>query len=108
MMPRHNRPITQLAQEEGIPPATLYNWRNQARRAGQLSPDANFTLEGWTSRDKFAAVLETTALNEAQLTEYCRKKDFLLSKSSISERLANKLMISKQTVRPTSSLNWKS
>ena len=29
---------------------------------------------GWSSRDKFAAVLETAALNEADLAEYCRKR----------------------------------
>ncbi|WP_222440864.1 hypothetical protein [Siccirubricoccus deserti] len=28
---------------------------------------------GWTSRDKFAAVLETAALNEADLATYCRQ-----------------------------------
>ncbi len=30
--------------------------------------------EGWTSRDKFAAVLETAALNEADLAAYCRQR----------------------------------
>ncbi len=34
-------------------------------------PDADAGPEGWTSRDKFAAVLETAALNEADLAEYC-------------------------------------
>ena len=29
---------------------------------------------GWSSRDKFAAVLETAALNEADMAEYCRKR----------------------------------
>ena len=32
--------------------------------------------QGWSSRDKFAAVLETAALNEADLAEYCRKRGF--------------------------------
>jgi transposase-like protein len=30
--------------------------------------------EGWGSADKFAAVLESAALNESQLAEYCRKR----------------------------------
>ncbi|MFN2310254.1 MAG: IS3 family transposase, partial [Gammaproteobacteria bacterium] len=30
--------------------------------------------EGWSSCDKFAAVLETASLNEADLGEYCRKR----------------------------------
>ncbi len=37
-------------------------------------PDAAAGPEGWSSRDKFAAVLETAALNEADLGEYCRKR----------------------------------
>jgi hypothetical protein len=39
-----------------------------------LLPDAEREPEGWSSRDKFAAVLETAALNEAELAEYCRKR----------------------------------
>ena len=30
--------------------------------------------DGWTSRDKFAAVLETAALNEVDLATYCRQR----------------------------------
>lgn len=37
-------------------------------------PDADAGPAGWSSRDKFAAVLETAALNEADLAEYCRKR----------------------------------
>ncbi|MDB4254706.1 IS3 family transposase [bacterium] len=54
--------------------ATLHKWRAEARSKGQLLPDADAGPEGWLSRDKFAAVLETAALNEADLAEYCRKR----------------------------------
>ena len=37
-------------------------------------PDADAGPAGWSSRDKFAAVLETAAPNEADLAEYCRKR----------------------------------
>lgn len=74
MMPPHNKSIPELAEEEGISTATLYNWRNEARHQGKLMPDADLTPEGWSSQDKFAAVLETAALNEAELAEYCRKR----------------------------------
>ena len=69
-----NMAIRQLAQEEGISAATLHKWRAQARGKGQLLPDADAGPEGWSSRDKFAAVLETAALNEADMAEYCRKR----------------------------------
>lgn len=74
MMPPHNRSIRELAQEEGISEATLYNWRQQAREKGILLPDANTGPEGWNARDKFAAVVESASLNEQELAEYCRKK----------------------------------
>jgi transposase-like protein len=74
MLPPNNLAIRQLSQEEGISDATLHKWRAEARGKGQLLPDADAGSEGWTSRDKFAAVLETAALNEADLAEYCRKR----------------------------------
>jgi transposase-like protein len=74
MLAPNNLAIRQLSQEEGISEATLHKWRAEARGKGQLLPDADAGPEGWTSRDKFAAVLETAALNEADLAEYCRKR----------------------------------
>ena len=74
MMAPHNRPIKQLAQEEGISEATLFNWRKQAREKGLLLPDGDSGPKGWSARDKFAAVLETASLNETKLAEYCRTK----------------------------------
>ena len=37
-------------------------------------PDADNTPSGWTSADKFAAVLETAPMSEAEIAEYCRAK----------------------------------
>jgi transposase-like protein len=74
MMPPHNRSISQLANEEGISEATLYNWRNEARTRGILLPDGATGPDGWTARDKFAAVLESASLNEEETAEYCRRK----------------------------------
>ncbi|MDV7396579.1 IS3 family transposase, partial [Arthrospira platensis SPKY1] len=65
--------IRALAREEGISEATLYGWRKEARCGGRLLPNHDDTPEGWSSQDKFNAVLETAALNEVQLSEYCRR-----------------------------------
>jgi transposase-like protein len=65
--------LRQLAQEEGISEATLHAWRREAGSQGRLLPDADAGPEGWTSRDKFAAVIETAAMNEADLAAYCRQ-----------------------------------
>jgi transposase-like protein len=74
MMPPHNRSINELAKGEGICEATLYNWRREARNRGVLLPDSDRGSQGWSARDKFNAVIESAALNEAEFSEYCRKK----------------------------------
>jgi transposase-like protein len=74
LLPPSRIPLARLAQEEGISEATLSKWRREARDKGQLIPDADTGPEGWTAADKFAAVVETSALNEAALSEYCRRR----------------------------------
>lgn len=76
LLPPHNAEVVQLAQETGIPKDTLYSWRCQARQAQGLSNPSpeNKSAERWSSEAKFAVVLETAALNEAELGEYCRKR----------------------------------
>ena len=74
LSPPHNRTIKDVAAEEGISEATLYGWRKQARERGELYPDAGTHAEGWTTRDKFAAVVETASMSEAERAEYCRKR----------------------------------
>ncbi len=79
MLSPDNVAIRQLSKEGGISEATLHKWRVEARGKGQLLPDADTGPEGWSSRDKFAAVLETAALNEADLGEYCRTRGLYLA-----------------------------
>ena len=74
MLPPNNASIAALAIEEGISDATLYLWRKQAGEQGRLMPDSDTTVNGWTSRDKFAAVLETAAMSETDVAAYCREK----------------------------------
>lgn len=74
MLPPNNLPLRQLSREEGISEATLRRWRRQGRENGQLLPASGVGPEGWRSRDKFAAVIETAAMNEVELGEYCRQR----------------------------------
>ena len=74
MLPPHNMPLRQLSREEGISEGTLGRWRSEARAQGKLLPDGQTGPEGWSSRDKFAAVVETASLNEAELSAYCRER----------------------------------
>lgn len=75
MLPPHNVSVPHLAQETGIPRDTLYTWRSQMRRApGLATPTDSQTHEQWSSEAKFAIVVETAALTEAELSAYCRQK----------------------------------
>lgn len=74
MMPPENTPVRALSEETGISDVTLYHWRKQARAGGIVVPGDGKNPENWSPEDKFAAVLETAALNETELAEYCRKK----------------------------------
>ncbi|WP_376695212.1 transposase [Wenzhouxiangella sp. EGI_FJ10305] len=48
--PPHNRTVLEVAAEEGISEATVYNWRKQARERGELYPDAGSDAQGWSAR----------------------------------------------------------
>ena len=37
--------------------------------------------ENWSGEDKLSVVIETAALNEQELSEYCRKKGHLVNNS---------------------------
>ena len=74
MLPPNNKKIKALSEEEEISEATLYKWRKAARAEGHLLPEGDSTPEGWSAADKFAAVVETVALNEAELSVYCRQR----------------------------------
>lgn len=74
MMPPENKPVSELARENGITEQTLYTWRRQLKAQGVPVPGDGKNAEEWSSEDKFAVVLETAALNAAELAEYCRRK----------------------------------
>ncbi|GAE28193.1 transposase IS3/IS911 family protein [Halalkalibacter wakoensis JCM 9140] len=74
MMPPHNESVATISKEEGITEPTLYKWRKAAREAGVPTPGNGQTSDKWTSQDKFLIVMETFAMNETELAEYCRKK----------------------------------
>ena len=71
MLPPLSRKVPELAKASGISDVTLYNWRKQAG-AGALMKKGN--AESWSGSEKLQVVVETAALNEAELSEYCRRK----------------------------------
>jgi transposase-like protein len=66
--------VSQLVKETGVSDVTLYKWRKDYRNRGLAVPADNSKSEHWSAEDKLAVVIETAALNEVQLSEYCRNK----------------------------------
>ncbi|ABZ83414.1 transposase, putative [Heliomicrobium modesticaldum Ice1] len=74
MMPPENATVAELSEETGVTEVTLYKWRREARINGNATPGDGRESEQWSSEDKFLIVMETYAMNENDLSEYCRKK----------------------------------
>ena len=74
MMPPNPIPVPQLVKETGVSDVTLYKWRKDYRNRGVAVPADNSNPENWSAEDKLAVVIETAAMNEVQLSEYCRSK----------------------------------
>jgi transposase-like protein len=74
MMPPTNETVPVLSQQYGVTEGTLYTWRREALKSGVAAPGDGRNAEAWTSKAKFAVVLETASLAEAELGEYCRAK----------------------------------
>ncbi len=67
LLPSYNMTVSAVAQTEGISEATLYNWRNQAKSEGKPVPGADKNSEQWPAEARFAAIVETATLSEAEV-----------------------------------------
>jgi transposase-like protein len=75
LLPPRNLSVSEVARQEGISVATIYKWRKEAREQGRCLPNAgDGGAAAWSSKDKFAAVLETASMNAEETTEYCRRR----------------------------------
>jgi len=74
LLPPYNKTVAEVADQEGISTASLYNWRRKARLEGVPVPGHKKSSDEWSGEAKFAVVVETAILSESELSEYCRKK----------------------------------
>lgn len=73
MMPPDAVSVEDLSRETGVTATTLYNWRKRFRSKGVVVPGKKGKADQWSSEDKFAVVVETSPMNESELSEYCRR-----------------------------------
>ena len=74
MLPPNNEGIPELAMETGIPKDTLYSWRIKHRKSKVDRIAKTDQTGGFSSEEKFSIVVETSSMNENELSAYCRHK----------------------------------
>lgn len=74
MMPPHSQSVPRISKESGIPIATLYNWRSQSLQQGLVVPATHKHADQWNAKARFAVLVQTATLNDAELAEYCRQQ----------------------------------
>ncbi len=69
------RPVPELSAESGIATSTLYTWRSRADKVGGMKAlNAERRPDDWSLDEKIAALAEASALPEAGLGEFLRRR----------------------------------
>jgi transposase-like protein len=74
MSPPNRESVTEIARDTGITTQTLYNWRIQWQKQGQLVPATTRPPEQWSAADKLAAVIQAAGLSGTDLGAFCRER----------------------------------
>ena len=74
LMPPNAQTVAHVSRKVGVSEPTLYNWRSEYRAKGYVVPADDSTPDKWNGKSKLAVLVETAAMNEAELSEYCRSK----------------------------------
>jgi transposase-like protein len=74
MSPPNRESVAEIARDTGITAQTIYNWRSQWQKQGQLVPATNRPPEQWSAADKLAAVIQAAGLSGTELGTFCRER----------------------------------
>ena len=74
MSPPNRESVAEIARDTGITAQTIYNWRSQWQKQGQLVPATNRPPEQWSAADKLAAVIQAAGLSGVELGSFCRER----------------------------------
>jgi len=71
MSPPNRESVAEIARDTGIRAQTIYNWRSQWQKRGQLVPASPKPPEQWSAADKLAAMIQAAGAR-CQLRERAR------------------------------------
>ena len=74
MSPPNRESVAEIARDTGITAQTIYNWRSQWQKQGQLVPASPKPPEQWSAADKLAAVIQSVGLSGTELGTFCRER----------------------------------
>ena len=74
MSPPNRESVAAIARSTGITTQTLYNWRAQWQKEGDLVPATSKAPEQWSPGDKLAAVIQAAGLSGSDLGAFCRER----------------------------------
>jgi transposase len=74
MLPPNNVNVLDLSRDTGIPESTLYTWRSKNKHLNAIDPNETDEFKKNTGEEKLTIVIETSSMNESELSEYCRRK----------------------------------
>jgi len=74
MLPPGSESVIELSRETGVTTNTLYTWRKQKGAKGIVMLGKRKKSESWSSEEKFEVVVQTYSMNEAEVSEYCRRR----------------------------------
>ena len=74
MSPPNRESVAEIARDTGVTAQTIYNWRSQWQKQGELVPATNRPPEQWSAADKLAAVIQAAGLSGTDLGSFCRER----------------------------------
>ena len=72
--PPNRESVAEIARDTGTTAQTIYNWRSQWQKQGQLVPASSKPSEQWSAADKLAAVIQASGLSGSDLGSFCRER----------------------------------
>ncbi len=74
MSPPNRESVAQIARDTGITAQTIYKWRSQWQKQGQLVHASCKPPEQWSAADKLAAVIQAARPSGSDLGRFCRER----------------------------------
>lgn len=69
-----NESVSSISEKLDIPKSTLYSWIRKARKQGRIIPNNRSKPNSkWSKNDKIKIAMESYAMNEEELSIYCRE-----------------------------------